>query len=126
MLRVLGFSTLLLSLTACTTTENLFNKAKGVVPASYTPLEQVFKAQPNLEAELSSIEIRQVFNRVESPSAAQITVLESGLMDDSVSAIRTTYQFKLMDKEWSLVDKKAAYKCSRGDNTKTFQVEICS
>ena len=125
MLRVLALAAVCVSLSACATTENLLTKAKGVVYSSYTPLEQVLKAQPNVESELNSVEIRQVFNRVESPNAAQVTVLESGLMDDSVSAIRTTYQFKLMDKEWNLVDKKAAYKCSRGDNTKTFQAALC-
>ena len=125
MLRVFALTALLASLTACATTENLFNKAKGVVHSSYTPLEQVLKAQPNLESELNTVEIRQVFNRVEAPTAAQVTVLESRLLDDSVSAIRTTYQFKLVDEQWNLVDKKAAYKCSRGSNTKTFQTAVC-
>ena len=125
MLRILGLTAALLSLTACATTENLMDKAKGVVHSSSTPLEQVLKAQPNLASELNALEIRQVFNRVESPTAAQVTVLESGLMDDSVSAIRTTYQFKFIDEQWNLVDKKAAYKCSRGKNTKTFQTAVC-
>jgi hypothetical protein len=125
MLRIFAVTTVLLSLTGCATTENLMNKAKGVVTSTHTPLEQVLKAQPNLESELNSVEIRQVFNRVESPTAAQVTVLESGLMDDSVSAIRTTYQFKWVDEQWNLVEKKAAYKCSRGDNTKTFQTALC-
>ena len=125
MLRILGLTAALLSLTACATTENLMYKAKGVVHASSTPLEQVLKTQPNLASELNALEIRQVFNRVESPTAAQVTVLESGLMDDSVSAIRTTYQFKLIDEQWNLVDKKSVYKCSRGKNTKTFQTAVC-
>ena len=125
MVRILGLTAALLSLTACATTENLMHKAKGVVHASSTPLEQVLKTQPNLASELNALEIRQVFNRVESPTAAQVTVLESGLMDDSVSAIRTTYQFKFIDEQWNLVDKKAAYKCSRGKNTKTFQTAVC-
>jgi hypothetical protein len=125
MLRALALTAVLASLTACATTENLFNQAKGVVHSSHTPFEQVLKAQPNLESELNAVEIRQVFNRVESPTAAQVTVLESGLLDDSVSAIRTTYQFKLVDEQWNLVDKKSTYKCSRGNNTKTFQTAVC-
>lgn len=125
MLRIFTLTTVMLSLAACATTENLMHKAKEAVSTSHTPMQQVFKAQPHLQSNLNSVEIRQVFNRVESPTVAQITVLESGLMDDSVTAIRTTYQFKLLNEQWNLVDKKASYKCSRGENTKTFQTSLC-
>lgn len=115
------------AMTGCTTTSNLVNKAKGVVTSeSSTPLEQVFKTQPNLESALNSVQIQQVFNKVETPTAAKITVLESQLLDDSVSAIRTTYSFKLVENDWTLVDKKEVYKCARGENTTNFQAALCS
>ena len=108
-------------LAGCATTKDLVSK----MGTSHTPLEQVLKAYPNLKTELNTVEIRQVFNRVESPSVAQVMVLRAGLMDDSVSATRTTYSFKLQDNDWKQVDKKDEFKCGRGKNTKTFQTALC-
>lgn len=105
----------------CATTKDLVSK----VGTSHTPLEQVLKAQPDLKTELNTVEIRQVFNSVESPTVAQVMVLRAGLMDDSVSATRTTYSFKLHGNEWKQVDKKDEFKCGRGKNTKTFQTALC-
>ena len=86
----------------------------------------MLKAQPDLVKNQNSLSIRQVFNRVESPTAAQIAVIESNLMDDSVSAIRTDYVFKRTDGDWKLQDTKKSYRCARGKNTKTFQTAACS
>ena len=108
-------------LAGCATTKGLVSK----VSTSHTPLEQVLKANPDLKTELNTVEIRQVFNRVESPNVAQVMVLQAGLMDDSVSAIRTVYSFKLQDSDWKQVNKEEAYKCLRGKNTKTFQTARC-
>ena len=106
--------------TGCATTSKLIPFV-----GSETPMQQVLKAQPEIVKEHNNTSVQQVFNRVESPTVSRITVIQTGLMDDSVSAIRTTYQFKFIDEQWNLVDKKAAYKCSRGKNTKTFQTAVC-
>jgi hypothetical protein len=111
-------------LSACATSQTPVVQSSPV--QATTPLQQVLKAQPNLLREEAMVEIRQVFNRKEAPTAAEIVVLEAGLMDDSVNAIRTVYQFKLAEKGWTLVDQKASYKCHRGKNTKTFQTELCA
>ena len=121
MKKLLVATTCLGLLAGCATTKNLVSK----VGPSHTPLEQVLKANPDLKTALNMIEIRQVFNRVESPNVAQVMVLQAGLMDDSVSATRTTYSFKLQDKDWKQVNKEEAYKCLRGKNTKTFQTALC-
>lgn len=110
-------------LAGCATTKDLVSKVG--VGTSHTPFEQVLKAHPDLKSELNTIEIRQVFNSVESPNVAQVMVLQAGLMDDSVSAIRTTYSFKLQGNDWKQVDKKEEFKCGRGKNTKTFQTALC-
>ena len=55
-----------------------------------------------------------MFNRVESPTVSRITVIQTGLMDDSVSAIRTEYSFKLVDEKWQLQNKQKSYQCARG------------
>ncbi len=93
---------------------------------SETPLAQVLKERSDLRKELSTVEIRQYFNRVENPTSAEVKVTETGLMDDSVNTIRTVYNFKLEGRTWVQVAKKEEYKCARGKNTKTFQTAKCS
>jgi hypothetical protein len=114
-----------LALSGCATTQKIVSKVDSTIHSPETPLEQVLKAQPDLKTELNPIEIRQVFNSVESPNVGQIVVLQAGLMDDSLSAIRTTYSFRLVDENWKLINKKEEYKCGRGENTKTFQTALC-
>ena len=109
-------------LAGCATTQNLVNK----VSSSDTPLAQVLKQRPDLVKELSTVEIRQFFNSVESPTAAQVKVTETGLMDDSVRSIRTIYSFKHVNNDWKLVETEKSYQCMRGKNTKTFQTAVCS
>jgi hypothetical protein len=47
-------------------------------------------------------------------------------MDDSVSAIRTDYIFKLVENDWELQETKTSYQCARGKNKRSFQTAICS
>ncbi|TCM70943.1 hypothetical protein EC844_101217 [Acinetobacter calcoaceticus] len=134
-LRLLSTLLLAASLTACGTVQSLYKKqpAADVVPATkieqaastLSPLQQIFKLQPDLSQALNSVSIQQVFNQVESPTAAQITVVQSGLMDDSVSAIRTIYQFKQQNDQWSLAKTDKSYQCARGSNSKAFQTKLC-
>lgn len=92
-----------------------------------TPLQQLFSLQPELVNELNQVSIQQVFNQAESPTAAQVTVLRTGLLDDSVQAIRTVYQFKLQDTgHWQLKQVQSSYQCQRGKNSTKFQLELCS
>lgn len=114
----------LAAFSGCATTEKLASKVS--LGGSNTPMQLMLKAQPDLVKNQNSLSIRQVFNRVESPTAAQIAVIESNLMDDSVSAIRTDYVFKRTDGDWKLQDTKKSYRCARGKNTKTFQTAACS
>ena len=108
-------------LAGCATTQKIVSK----VGSSATPLDQVLKERPDLSKELSTVEIRQYFNRVESPNAGQVKVTETGLMDDSVKSIRTIYSFRLVDGEWNRVNTQKEYQCQRGKNTKTFQATKC-
>ena len=110
-----------LLLSGCATTQKLMSS----VGSSDTPLEQVLKAEPELKQATHSIEIRQVFNRVEAPTAAQVTVVQAGLLDDSVRASRSVYSFKQVNGDWKLSDTQKSYQCYRGKNTRTFQTVKC-
>ena len=109
-------------LSGCATTQNLVSKVSG---GSETPLAQVLSERSDLRKDLSTLEIRQYFNSVESPTVAEVKLTETGLMDDSVKSIRTVYRFKKVDNDWARVDTQKEYQCLRGKNTKSFQKAKC-
>ncbi|WP_168389723.1 hypothetical protein [Acinetobacter indicus] len=122
MFRFAAMAGLAIAVTGCATTQNIVSK---VTPSAETPLAQVLKERPDLRKQLATVELRQFFNNVESPTAAQVKVTETGLMDDSVRSIRTIYSFKLVDGDWEKVKTEKSYQCLRGKNTKAFQKAVC-
>ncbi|EPF74076.1 hypothetical protein ABFP25_00320 [Acinetobacter indicus] len=122
MFRFAAMAGLAIAVTGCATTQNIVSK---VTPSAETPLAQVLKERPDLRKQLATVELRQFFNNVESPTAAQVKVTETGLMDDSVRSIRTIYSFKLVNGDWEKVKTEKSYQCLRGKNTKTFQKAVC-
>lgn len=124
-----------LSLVGCNSLQSLYKSEqkveqkkvpKLVQPIIQTPLQQVLALNPDLVLELNQVSIQQVFNQVESPTAAQVTVVQAGLMDDSVNAIQKIYQFKRQDTgHWGLLQTSTRYKCQRGTNTEQFQTKLC-
>lgn len=122
MLRLITVSALGVALlSGCATTQNIISQ----VTPTETPLAQVLKQRPDLRKELATVEIRQYFNRVEAPTAAEVKITETGLMDDSVRSIRSIYHFKNVNGQWQQGDVQTAYLCARGKNTKTFQSKKC-
>lgn len=124
MLRLLAVTILGLGVmtSGCTTTQKVIAKVQS---SSDTPLDQVLKMRPDLREELATVEIRQFFNRVESPTVGQVKVTETGLMDDSVRSIQTIYHFRKEEKNWKMHNTEKFYQCARGSNTKTFQKAAC-
>ncbi|WP_171264655.1 hypothetical protein [Acinetobacter sp. ANC 4558] len=112
-------------LSGCVTTKALVSNISSKKSTIKTPLEQILKAHPELQLELSNLDIRQVFNKVEGPTAAQVTIVQSNLLDDSITAIRTTYRFKLHQNIWQQLDTVTEFKCMRGKNITDFQKQYC-
>ena len=108
--------------TSCATTQKLVSQVSG---GSDTPIAQVLNERSDLRKNLSTVELRQYFNQVENPTAAEVKLTETGLMDDSVKSIRSIYRFKNVDGQWQRIDKTQEYQCLRGKNTKTFQTAKC-
>ena len=108
--------------TGCATTQKLVSQVSG---GSDTPIAQVLNERSDLRKNLSTVELRQYFNQVENPTAAEVKLTETGLMDDSVRSIRTVYRFKNVGGQWQRIDKTQEYQCLRGKNTKTFQTAKC-
>jgi len=124
MLRLLAVTILGLGVmtSGCTTTQKVIAKVQS---SSDTPLDQVLKMRPDLREELATVEIRQFFTRVESPTVGQVKVTETGLMDYSVRSIQTIYHFRKEEKNWKMHNTEKLYQCVRGSNTKTFQKAVC-
>ena len=121
MIRLIAASAMCLGiLSGCATTQNIVNKVSN----SGTPLAQVLSERSDLRKDLSTVEIRQYFNQVENPTAAEVKVTETGLLDDSLKSIRTIYRFKNVNDDWKLIDTQKAYQCARGKN-KGFQSARC-
>ncbi len=108
--------------TGCATTQKLVSQVSG---GSDTPIAQVLNERSDLRKNLSTVELRQYFNQVENPTAAEVKLTETGLMDDSVKSNRSIYRFKNVDGQWQRIDKTQEYQCLRGKNTKTFQTAKC-
>ena len=108
--------------TGCATTQKLVSQVSG---GGDTPIAQVLNERSDLRKNLSTVELRQYFNQVENPTAAEVKLTETGLMDDSVKSIRSIYRFKNVDGQWQRIDKTQEYQCLRGKNTKTFQTAKC-
>ncbi len=89
-----------------------------------TVMHAVLSDQPDLFHEDSNLKIDQQFNSAENPTDAQVTV-EQAQLDDSVIAVRTEYQLKRNQDVWKVVNKKQSYQCARGENTETFQFDLC-
>jgi len=124
MLRLLAVTILglVVMTSGCAITQKVIAKVQS---SSDTPLDQVLKMRPDLREELATVEIRQFFNRVESPTVGQVKVTETGLMDDSVRSIQTIYHFRKEEKNWKMHNTEKLYQCVRGSNTKTFQKAVC-
>ena len=123
MIRLIAASAMCLGiLSGCATTQNIVNK----VSSSGTPLAQVLSERSDLRKDLSTVEIRQYFNQVENPTAAEVKVTETGLLDDSLKSIRTIYRFKNVNDDWTLVGTEKSYQCSRGKNPQSFQKNKCA
>ena len=108
--------------TGCATTQKLVSQVSG---GSDTPIAQVLNVRSDLRKNLSTVELRQFFNQVENPTAAEVKLTETGLMDDSVKSIRSIYRFKNVDGQWQRIDKTQEYQCLRGKNSKTIQTAKC-
>lgn len=108
-------------LSGCSSTPKILASISG----AETPFAKVLKMHPELKNELSSVEIRQSFNRVESPTVSEVRVIQRDLLDDSIQAIRITYQFKLLNGIWIMSKKQEEHQCARGNNTQVFQTVSC-
>jgi hypothetical protein len=92
------------------------------------PMAMVFALRQPKEAAIGSEQIRVAYP---SPDKAVVTVTRTGLQDDSVTALRTRYEFSAPDatvegtKQWSLTQVTAQNKCQRDRGPQDWSGELC-
>lgn len=92
-----------------------------------TPLQAVIAGNSFIDEEaLSTITLSQETNRNESPDLVKITLIQSGLLDDSVESIKTVYYLSKAENGWFITDKTRFQKCRRGNNTIDFTRRNCN
>lgn len=91
------------------------------------PIPLAIKMMGNsFQPDVSNVVITQHTNRVESPDSVEVSIVESGLLDDSVEAIKTIFTFILKDDKWILEKPQdVLIKCYEGRGHKDFSPETC-
>ncbi|AGA64805.1 hypothetical protein B488_08130 [Liberibacter crescens BT-1] len=69
--------------------------------------------------------IKQVVSGGESPTAATVTIKESGLRDDSVQAERSIFKLVLRDGQWVIDSRINQRSCYPGRGHKNFSTAPC-
>jgi hypothetical protein len=108
---------------------------KLVAPAEYraasaaaarggAPIEIALKIVGELEGRMQ--EIVQVNQGAEAPSAARVTILRDGLLDDSVRGDRWEVDFERSQAgAWRIKSVKRAWRCRRGGELDRFGTAPC-
>lgn len=91
------------------------------------PIPLAIKMMGNsFQPDVSNVVITQRTNRIESPDSVEVSIVESGLLDDSVEAIKTIFTFILKDDKWILEKPQdVLIKCYEGRGNKDFSPETC-
>lgn len=91
------------------------------------PIPLAIKMMGNsFQPDVSNVVITQRTNRIESPDSVEVSIVESGLLDDSVEAIKTIFTFILKDDKWILEKPQdVLIKCYEGRGHKDFSHETC-
>ena len=103
--------------------EEVITEATETVYA--TPLQAVLADNPFTENELSTLSLSQELNRAGNADKVMITLIESGLMDDSIFATKNVYFIKRGEQGWSVDEKFQMQKCRRGEDTSSFISANC-
>ncbi|MGV3525813.1 MAG: hypothetical protein ACO1RX_16440 [Candidatus Sericytochromatia bacterium] len=78
-----------------------------------------------LEGQSAHRQIDSQGQPVENPRQITISVMDSGLLDDSVAARRTVLVFERQDWHWQLRDVEESWRCQRGADTQQFHQRLC-
>lgn len=75
---------------------------------------------------VSNLAITQQVNRGELPDKAVVTIEESGIQDDSVSAEKTVFTLHYQDDKWQIVNRIKAQRCWPGRGHQEFSEQPCN
>lgn len=78
------------------------------------------------QSSASNLVITQQVNRGELPDRAVVTIEESGMQDDSVSAEKTVFTMRYQDGKWQIVNRIKTQRCWAGRGHQEFSEQRCN
>lgn len=75
--------------------------------------------------EVTVLHVTQHVSGGESPTATIVTIEESGLLDDSISAKRTVFSMVKKDGQWEIKNQIKTQKCYPGRGHQDFSNYLC-
>ncbi|BFO10170.1 hypothetical protein [Serratia rubidaea] len=75
---------------------------------------------------VTNLSVTQHVNRGESPDKAQVTIEESGLLDDSVYAEKTVFTMSYQDDKWQIVSQVKTQQCRPERGHQDFSEKPCN
>jgi hypothetical protein len=75
---------------------------------------------------ISNLSVTQHVNSGESPDKAMVTIEESGLLDDSVSAEKTVFTMDYQKDKWQIVNRVKTQRCYPERGHQDFSGQPCN
>lgn len=99
--------------------------ASTTAAASY-PAQVALKAMgEGFQESATNLRITQRVDGGEMPEKAEVTVEETGLMDDSVEAERTVFSLQFKDGQWTIAERVKTQRCRTGRGHQDFSSQPC-
>jgi len=105
--------------TSAKQTNNVFNDKYPVQLALHSMGE-------SFQDNISNLSVTQHVNSGESPDKAMVTIEESGLLDDSVSAEKTVFTMDYQKDKWQIVNRVKTQRCYPERGHQDFSGQPCN
>lgn len=98
----------------------------GDAPHGTYPLRVALDAMgETFQASVNTVSITQRVNGGESPDKAEVTIEESGLLDDSVATEKTVFTLQLEQGKWQITDRVKTQQCRPDRGHQDFTDQPC-
>jgi len=100
-------------------------KANATAVAHY-PVQVVLAAMgEGFQENATPLTVTQRVNGGEMPDKAEVTVEESGLLDDSIAAEKTVFSLQYSDGRWAITGKVKTHQCRPERGHQDFSAQPC-
>lgn len=101
-------------------------QTNNVVKEHYPLQVALHSMGEHFQDNVSNLSVIQRVNSGESPDKAVVTIEESGLQDDSVSAEKTVFTMNYQNDRWKIVNRVKTHQCWPGRGHQDFSEQPCN